>query len=404
MRSGASIELFAYPWDIVDRGVGAFVDECAGLGVNRLHVTTLYHSGKFLLPRRRRQRVYSPESGHLLIPLPEAAFAGPIRPRVSALASSGWLEDLAKASRDRGIDLAAWTVFHHGSTLAAGHPDLTIRNVFGDAYPFAVCPSHRAVADYSLALAKAVWGTGVFQTLDLETIGYLGYAHGHHHEVTAVPAGPLENFLLSLCFCPACKENGQRDGIPMERLRGELERVLMAKLRADDAAGRHPDNMEQVSTLMALNPDLQQLIRLRVRTVSELVRRIRDVVQGGELSVFTSSFVGSPSNIWMEGVSLPELRQVADTFHLLAYTPDTDAVNGDLVFCLAQVEDAARLNLTLNLGLPITPDLGHAMGKIEFAWKLGVRRFAFFNYGFLGEGRLRWIGEISAALQSKGTA
>ncbi len=404
MGTSASIELFAYPWDIADRGVGAFVDECAGLGVNRVHVTTLYHSGKFLLPRRSRQRVYFPESGHLLIPLPDNAFAGPIRPSVSAIASSGWLEELARASSDRRIDLAAWTVFHHGSTLAAGHPELTLRNLFGDPYPFAVCPSHEAVADYSVALAKAIWGTGVFHSLDLETIGYLGYAHGHHHEVTAIPAGPLENFLLSLCFCPACKENGERDGIPMEKLRGELERVLMSKLRADDAAGGPPDNMEQVATLVALNPELQQLIRMRSRTVSELVRRIRGEVQGGELAVFTSSFVGSPSNIWMEGVSLPELRQVADAFHLLAYTPDTDAVNGDLVFCLAQVHDAARLNLTLNLGLPITPDLGHAMAKVEFAWNQGVRRFAFFNYGFLGEGRLKWIREIARALEVRGAA
>lgn len=396
-----SIELFAYPWDIIDRGVRSFAAECTALGVNRLHVTTLYHSGKFLLPRRRERRVYFPESGHVLVPVRDDAFPGPIRPRVSAIAATGWLQELAEVSREAGIDLAAWTVFHHGSVLAASHPEATIRNVFGDPYPFALCPSHDVVADYSVSLASAVHATGAFRTLDLETIGYLGYVHGHHHEVTAVPTGPLESFLLSLCFCSACKERGEREGIRMEALRREIERVLLAKLRADDAGSAPPRNAEQVATLVALNPELQQLIRLRSARVTELVRRIRSVAGDSELSVFTSSFVGSPANIWMEGVSLPDLREFADAFHLLAYTPDTDDVNGDLVFCLAQVEDAARLNLTLNLGLPITPTLAHAMAKVDFAWRQGVRRFSFFNYGFLGEGRLGWVREIAETLRSR---
>jgi len=95
------------------------------------------------------------------------------------------------------------------------------------------------------------------------------------------------------------------------------------------------------------------------------------------------------------------LRDLVAGFHLLAYTSDTDRVNDDLVFCRAQVEDPARLNLTLNLGLPVTPALGDAMAKIEFAWRQGVRRFSFFNYGFLGAGRLSWFREIAGALGRK---
>jgi len=41
------------------------------------------------------------------------------------------------------------------------------------------------------------------------------------------------------------------------------------------------------------------------------------------------------------------------------------------------------------------------MGKIEFAWRQGVRRFSFFNYGFLGTGRLAWVREIASALRQK---
>jgi hypothetical protein len=252
-----------------------------------------------------------------------------------------------------------------------------------------------------LSLSRALAALNVFETIDLETIGYLGYYHGHHHEVTAVPAGPLEHFLLSLCFCNSCMEAGKRAGIPMKALRDELRGVLLEKLRCDDACTHAPDDMEQLATLLALSEPLQQLVRLRLETVASLVREIRDGVGKMKLSAFTSSFVGSPSNIWMEGLSLPELRHAIDGFHLLAYTSDTDRVNDDLVFCRRQVQDPARLNLTLNLGLPVTPALGHAMAKIEFAWRQGVRHFSFFNYGFLGAGRLAWVREIASALRQK---
>ncbi len=393
----ADIELFAYPWDIVDRGPEAFAEECTALGVTRLHVTTLYHSGKFLLPRNRTQRVLLPEPGRLFVPLPAGSFAAPLVPCEDPLAHSGWLERLAAA----GLPLAAWTVFHHGSALAACAPELCIRNLYGDTYPFALCPNQGAVRDFSVRLARALVQTGRFDMLDLETIGFLGYFHGHHHEVTAVPCGPLENFLLSLCFCDACTEAGARSGIDIQHLNAGLRAILDARFAADDACSAHPDNTEQIATLLALVPGLREFVSMRAASISSLVREIRAAIGAIRLSVFTSSFVGSPSNIWMEGISLPELKDTVDTFHMLAYTSDSDRVNADLVFCRTLATDPSRLCLTLNLGLPVTPTLAHAMAKINYAWKLGVRRFGFFNYGFLGAARLAWIGEIAAELRRR---
>ncbi len=398
--STSSIELFAYPWDILDRGPEAFVEDCCNLGVNRVHATTLYHSGKFLLPRNRKTRVYFPESGSLYVDVDHGKFANGIKPATSAIAASGWWKELSKAAGNSGVGLAAWTVFHHSSTLAAKHPELAIRNLFGDTYPFALCPSHQEVRGYSVALAAAIQSTEAFDTLDLETIGFLGFAHGYHHEVTAVPLGALETFLLSLCFCPACCAAAEQDGIAVDPLREYLQRLLLTKLNADDSAARHPDNLEQLLTLVATFPPLQHYIQRRLNTVTDLVRRIRSAIAGMRLGVFTSSFVGSPSNVWMEGVSLLDLQPTTDVFHLLAYSANSDEVNSDLLFCLNQV-DPSRLNLTINLGLPITPTLDHAMAKIDFAWNRGVRQFSFFNHGLLGEARLQWVKEISEEIRHK---
>lgn len=388
-----SIELFAYPWDIADTGVTRFVEECREMGVTRLHVTTVYHSGKFLLPRNSRGKVHLLESGTAWAPI-DLSKVRPMRPQRHRLADSGWLEALART----GMPLSAWTVFHHSSPLGLANPSLTVRNVYGDPYPWALCPSHDAVGQYSITLAKAVAALGCVDTIDLESIGYLGYVHGHHHEVQAGPSGPFEHFLLSLCFCDACRKAAVHEGIDDQALSGRIIALLDGKLNADDSNTSPRTNMEQIGALLAQDPELMAFVRMRMNQVTRLVRTIAVEVSPVRVAPFTSSFVGSPSNIWMEGVSIRELSEVSDSFQLLAYTSDTGSVNDDLLFCISQATDPGKLNLTLNLGLPVTPSLGDAMAKTLFAKKQGVSRFSFFNYGFLGSGRLRWIAEIASAL------
>jgi hypothetical protein len=390
-----SIELFAYPWDIVDEGEASFLDHCLKLGVNRVHVAASYHSGKFLLPRNTRARVYFPEPGALYFRAPTSAWKGGLDQPVSDLAGTGWLEKLAAGASARGIELSAWTVFFHNSALGARYPALTIQNAFGDRYPFALCPTQPKVRDHGAALCRSLATLGFFASIDLETIGYLGYFHGYHHEVTAIPLGPMEKFLLSLCFCPACRMAGEAAGIEMEPLAAEVRRLLMCRMRSDDASGGHVDSAEHLATLLVMQPSLQQLIRFRMDTVTAFVKRLSSESATVRLAACTSSFVGSPSNIWMEGISPVALKPMVECVHLLAYAPEAGDVNSDLVFFLAMMGDSDLLNLTLNLGLPVTTTFAQAAAKIEFARRQGVHRFSFFNYGFLGEGRLRWIHDLA---------
>jgi hypothetical protein len=395
MMIPVSVELFAYPWDILDEGEGPFLDHCLKLGINRVHVAASYHSGKFLLPRNTRARVYFPEPGALYFRASATAWSGGLDQPVSDLAATGWIENLASGASARGIELSAWTVFFHNSALGARYPALTIQNAFGDRYPFALCPSQSRVQDHAAALCRSLAALGFFTSIDLETIGYLGYFHGYHHEVTAIPLGPMEKFLLSLCFCPACRAGAEAAGIEMEPLAAEVRRLLTCRMRSDDATGSHIDSAEHLLTLLVMQPSLQQLIQFRMDTVTALVKRLSLESGAMRLAGCTSSFVGSPSNIWMEGVSPTSVKHIVECFHLLAYSPEAADVNADLVFFLAMVGDPDLLNLTLNLGLPVTTTFAQAAAKVEFARRQGVRRFSFFNYGFLGEGRLRWIQDLA---------
>jgi hypothetical protein len=396
-----SIELFAYPWDILDEGEETFLDRCLVLGVNRVHAAVSYHSGKFLLPQHSQNRVYFPEPGALYFQ-PGAGWTGALEQPVSKLASSGWLERLAGHARSRGVELCAWTVFFHNSVLGARYPELAARNAFGDPYHFALCPSRPEVRDHSAAMCRSLASLGIFESIDLETIGYLGYYHGYHHEVTAVPLGMADTFLLSLCFCTACRGAGETAGIDMEAMAAELRRVLARRMRSDDAIPSERGGAENIATLLALYPPLHDLVRLRMQTVTDLVARLARDAAPLKLAACTSSFVGSPSNIWMEGVSPASIKNMVDCFSLLAYAPDAADANADLVFFLSLLDDASKINLTINLGMPLTRTCADAAAKVEFARRQGVRRFSFFNYGLLGPSRLRWIHDLACIARGSG--
>jgi hypothetical protein len=307
-----SVELFAYPWDVVDEGEARFLDRCRELGINRVHVAVSYHSGKFLLARNSRARVYFLQPGARYFPASPALWQGGLDQPVSELADSGWFEKLTACASERGIELSAWTVFFHNSALGARYPHLTIENAFGDRYPFALCPSRPEVQDHAAALCRSLAALGSFSGIDLETIGYLGYFHGHHHEVTAVPLGPAIKFIMSLCFCPGCRATGQSAGIDMERAAAEVRRIVARRMEADDAAS---DTPEQLASLLVLCPWLRELIRVRMKTVAALVQRLAAESRPASLAAFTSGFVGAPSNIWMEGLSLTDLKTLVERFH-----------------------------------------------------------------------------------------
>jgi hypothetical protein len=147
--------------------------------------------------------------------------------------------------------------------------------------------------------------------------------------------------------------------------------------------------------LLVTCPELLAFVRFRLKTITELVGRLSAAKGTMQLAAFTSSFVGSPSNIWMEGISPADLKDLVECFHLLAYAPSAVEINPDLIFFLTTLKDPDRINLTLNLGLPMTPTFDQAAAKVAYARRQGIRRFSFFNYGLLGAGRLRWIRDLA---------
>ncbi|MFI6790284.1 hypothetical protein ACIBG4_23465 [Nonomuraea sp. NPDC050383] len=205
---------YAYPWDIV--GDPAAPERLAALGVEAVALAASYHATRAATP-------YHP--AHRVLDVPHAAFYLPVRPSAWGRLvpkSPSWTTPDAylqagDALRAAGLKVHAWTVLTHNSVLGREHPDLVVRNAFGDPYPHALCPAFDDVVDYCERLVREILTVGRPDALILESCGPMGFGHQSIHEKTAgADWDPVDSDLLSLCFCRACADRypaGTRDHV-----------------------------------------------------------------------------------------------------------------------------------------------------------------------------------------------
>ncbi|SNY64961.1 hypothetical protein [Paractinoplanes atraurantiacus] len=194
---------YLYPWDVL--GDPAAVERLLAYGVTDVALAAAYHSVRAATPRHPRHRVVDASHAALYLPVRETAWRDTaLRP----LAPGDWAApDAYLQARDllaaHGIGVRAWVVLTHNSALGERHPDLVVRNAFGDRYRYALCPSQPSVRDYCARLVNEVARQ---DQLIVEACGPLGIGHQSTHEKTAgADWSPTDAALLSICFCDACR-------------------------------------------------------------------------------------------------------------------------------------------------------------------------------------------------------
>ncbi|MEV6248531.1 hypothetical protein AB0M38_20345 [Streptomyces sp. NPDC051742] len=226
MRAAA----FVYPWDV--DGDPAAPALLAGLGLAQVTLATAYHSTRALTPRHPAHRIVTAEYAAVLYPPDRDRWAGrTLRPYPAGdWAPGDSFGRAAEALGAAGLDVHSWVVLAHNSRLGAEHPETSVVNAHGDRYPWAPCiarPEVRALlVDLAAEAAVRPGATGT----ELESCGWYGLAHLHAHDKTGgVALGEREQYLMSLCFCPSCREGYGEEGVDPDELaaavRGALEPV-----------------------------------------------------------------------------------------------------------------------------------------------------------------------------------
>ncbi|HWN35781.1 MAG TPA: hypothetical protein VNP03_23730 [Pseudonocardia sp.] len=296
---------YSYPWDVLD--APGFVDRAGQLGVDEVAVAVSYHSTRAATP-------YAP--GATSVPARHAAFYRPVRERAwrgARLRPAGpdWVAgedsagDAVRALTEAGLPAAAWLVLTHNSRLGLANPDVTVRNCFGEYYPWALCPSRAEVRDFAATLtAEALDGLAVSSVV-LEACGQLGAVHQCEHEKTDAVWGPAAGRLLSVCCCSACAARWTESGADPAEVRSRLRAEVRALIDGGDLA-RTEDRL----------PTALAELLLRTRQASTDALR-RGVLAAAAASVASVAGAGGPRIVlhgavdpWTTG-ALPGLTPTA---------------------------------------------------------------------------------------------
>jgi hypothetical protein len=202
VRTGA----YLYPWDV--DGDPAAADRLAGLGLAGVTLAAAYHAVRAVTPRHPQHRIVTRDAGIYFRPDPARWRDARLRPAGAAAGDDGpgTFERAAAALRASGLPVTAWVVVTHNSRLA-GPGEYSVRNAFGDVYPWALCAGSDAVHEYAALLAAEAATLAGVDAIELEACGWYGFEHGSAHDKTgdvARSAGDTGDWLFSLCFCRAC--------------------------------------------------------------------------------------------------------------------------------------------------------------------------------------------------------
>jgi hypothetical protein len=206
-----------YPWDV--DGDPAAVDRIAGLGLSRVTLAAAYHAVRAVTPFHPRHRIVTRDAAVYYRAAAARWGDSPLRPAVAD--PPGSFERAADRLRAAGLRVSAWAVLSHNALPGTVTPSACVQNAYGDRYPWALCIASPQVRDYLRALAAEVAALGGADEIELEACGWYGFDHASAHDKTAGPAigagtgpaagggtgpatGAAAQWLLSLCFCPAC--------------------------------------------------------------------------------------------------------------------------------------------------------------------------------------------------------
>ncbi|GAA3194613.1 hypothetical protein GCM10010451_50920 [Streptomyces virens] len=217
---------FVYPWDV--NGDPEAPARTAALGITQVTLASAYHSTRALTPRHPRHRIVTAEHAAVLYP-PGDRWSGRT---LSPYPAGDWAPgdafgEAAEALADAGLEVHTWVVLAHNSRLGAEHPDTSVVNAYGDRYPWAPCIAQPATRAYLIELAAEAAVRPGARGTELESLGWYGLAHLHAHDKTAgVGLGDAGQYLMSLCFCPACRDGYAAEGLDAGELAAAVRDAL----------------------------------------------------------------------------------------------------------------------------------------------------------------------------------
>lgn len=400
--------IFAFATDFADEGVSPVLDNVAERGgLGGVTVAASYHHGRDIFPHNPARKVHFLEGGAVFFrPQPER-YPGRMQPHVSRLATDrDVLAEVREETEHRSMELHAWTVFLHNTTLGSRYPDCAVRNAFDDVYVTDLCPANPEVRRYAVALASDLMRYRPDGIL-AESLHYHPLEHGFHHERYFVDLGATARFLLGLCFCEHCLARVGEMGVDGEAVKSAARQVIAEAFDTlpPDAGVAEVD--EDVRDLFGGR--LGEYLDMRADAVTTLASDITAEVEsaGGRFTFMDLSGAvkgyatgrpegdAAPSIAWRLGVDIGALASSCHAIQAIGYAYDPERLRFDLAGYLDLVAGASDFSVALR---PMDPDCDSVENlavKLALCRELGLIRADFYHYGFM---RLSTLDRIQAAV------
>lgn len=366
---------YAYPWDVLEPGFAARVRD---LGVDEVAVALSYHSARAATPWSASGTAVVARHAAFYRPVSEGW--GALRPStpdwVTAEDSGG---DAARLLNEAGIPAAAWIVLTHNSQLGYEHPDVVVRNCFGEPYPWALCPSQPAVREYAAKLtAEAVAGLELSSVI-LEACGPLGAVHQHQHEKTDGVWAPAVARLLSICCCEACAASWDLDA---DSVRAQLVEEVRRLVATGDLSVT-ADGLPPSLTSMLLRVRQEATDALRAAVLAALPSGVRVVLHGALDPWVTGALPGLT----------PSAAEDVDAVVLFGWAPATGAEAVAAAREALPERVAIGSYITAVAAAPV-PDIAAYAAELA---KAGAAELHLYHLGLAGPGRWSDLATATAA-------
>lgn len=390
--------MWTYPWDVLDLTADRVVEEQVAAGMDTISLATSYHAGRFLQPRSPVRKSYYPEDGTIYFrPTPALWSEARIVPKVAALVEEGdVLADLVRRRDAGGLRVACWTVCLHNTRLGLLHPEAVTRNAFGDPNIYNLCPSHPDARAYVTALVHDLSLHYRPDVIELESPCFMGFAHGFHHEKDGVGLGPEDDFLLSLCFCPACLARATRAGVDGEKAQVTVRAWIAETCERELPARRWPDFPARGLDVLRPWPEVHAYAMWRFEPVTSLVAAIRE-----QTAYETKIHLIDSRDSWLEGCDRGAAASVCDGVVLCAYDMTAEAVSSLVREGRQSIGPDKDLGIGFRVMFPEMAGPADVVDRVQAAIEGGVESFNFYNYGLIPRARLDWIARAMTSASAR---
>lgn len=384
------LSMWTYPWDVQDLGYDTLEQELGKrAGLSMVSLATSYHAGHFLQPRSPRRKSFFPEDGTLYFQPTAARWADlAIQPKVADVVGEGGdvLRELVRRRDAGGLGVSCWTVCLHNTRLGMLHPRAVTRNAFGDPNYYNLCPSHPDARAYVRTMVEDVSRTYRPDRIELESPCFMGFVHDYHHEKDGVGLNAEDDFLLSLCFCPACVERAGKAGVDAEAARRLVREWIVEACERPTPQHRFPDFPASGLDTFRPWPALHDYMVWRFEPVTSLVAELRDVADPATRVLMIDLKDG-----WLGGCDLAALGKACDGAILCAYDMQPDSVAALLAEGRAVLGPDKFLCTGYRLFYPEMASADVLAAKVAPALDAGIDGINFYNYGLVPAARLDWV-------------